>query len=112
MALAMAAVAGTAHMARMGPAHADRAGHCAAGLPPLTGLLLLYFTAYALRAGTLLVAAPAGSPLISARRAPSAAAGPRGPCAGGTGPPRHAPEVAVACRISMALGMVAMLLAL
>ncbi|SFF57188.1 protein of unknown function [Actinacidiphila alni] len=93
-------------------AHGGHAGHMAhsgAGLPLLTGALLLYFAGYVLRAGTTLVAAPAhahgaaSGPLISA--GPSVAGPARVPL-------RHAPEVAVACRVSMALGMFAMLLTL
>lgn len=83
-----------------GPAHeghAGHAGHAAAGIPLLTGLLLLYFAGYVLRTGRLLVAVPAHGPLISADRAAR---------------PRYAPEVAVACRVSMALAMFTMLLTL
>ena len=68
------------------------------GSPMLTGLLLLYFAGYVLRAGVRLTLVPAHAGLIT----------------GGTRTVRlrHAPEVAVACRVSMALGMFAMLLAL
>lgn len=83
-------------MARAGPSHAGHTEHASAGTALLTGLLLLYFAGYVLRTGMLLVAEPAHRPLISG--------------AVGTVPLRHAPEVAVACRVSMALGMFAMLL--
>jgi hypothetical protein len=83
-------------MAGAGPAHPEHAAHPSAGTPLLTGLLLLYFTAYVLRTGMRLVAVPTDRPLISG--------------ATGTVALRHAPEVAVACRVSMALGMLAMLL--
>lgn len=83
-------------MARAGPPHAGQAAHAGAGIPLLTGLLLLYFAGYVLRTGTALVAVPAAGPLM---------------CGGaGTVRLRHAPEVAAACRVSMALGMFAMLL--
>ncbi len=74
------------------PAHTMR---MSAGTPMLTGLLLLYFAAYVLRTG-MRVTAPAHSGAI--------------PGAGGAVRLRTAPEVAVACRVSMALGMLAMLL--
>lgn len=88
-------------MADTGPAavgHLSHTDHAGAGTPLLTGLLLLYFAGYVLRAGMRLVAVPAARPLIST--------------GSGTVPVRYAPEVAVACRVSMALGMFAMLLAL
>ena len=78
----------------MGPVHgphAGHAGHAGAGLPALTGALLLYFAGYVLIAGGRLAVAP-----TTGRS---------------TGVPLHkSAEVAVACRVSMALGMVAMLL--
>ncbi|KUJ68189.1 hypothetical protein ACZ90_21720 [Streptomyces albus subsp. albus] len=68
-------------------------GHPAAdGMPPLTGALLLYFTAYALRSGVRLV--------------PVAAAGGEYPAWS------QRPELADACRLAMAVGMCAMLLTL
>lgn len=79
-----------------GPAHSGHAGHTAGaamGIPLLTGLLLAYFAGYVLRAGTRLVAAA------------DLAAPP-----GGAIRLRHAPEVAAACRVAMAMGMFAMLL--
>lgn len=66
-----------------------------AGVPVLTGLLLLYFAAYVLRTGVRLVTAPTGAGLLSG---------------GGSVRLRSAPEVALACRVAMALGMLAMLL--
>ncbi|MGV9416565.1 DUF5134 domain-containing protein [Streptomyces sp. NPDC003674] len=64
------------------------------GVPLVTGLLLLYFTGYVLVAGARLVpsAVPAG-----------------GPAAVRWG---DRPELARACRLSMGIGMVAMLLAM
>ncbi|MDT0347174.1 DUF5134 domain-containing protein [Streptomyces litchfieldiae] len=79
-------------MAGGAPAHAE---HPPGGVPLLTGALLAYFAGYALRSGPrLLPAAPGGA---------------------GAGPAGHAeplPEVAVACRLALALGMFAMLLML
>ena len=80
MAVAMAATPG------------GHAGHGAAGAPLLTGLLLLYFAGYVLWSGARLV--------------PVATAG-GGPEAAGWG---DRPELARACRLSMGIGMVAMLL--
>ncbi|WP_328911898.1 MULTISPECIES: DUF5134 domain-containing protein [unclassified Streptomyces] len=83
-------------MAGGGGGHAEHTGHAGAGTPLLTGVLLLYFAGYVLRSGTRLVALPAPGVLI--------------PGAVGTARLRHAPEVAAACRVSMALGMFAMLM--
>ncbi|CAL9618970.1 DUF5134 domain-containing protein [Streptomyces sp. enrichment culture] len=82
MAVAMAASPGGAH----GP------GHGGSGVPLLTGVLLLYFVAYVLVSGVRLVPGPA------------VPGGPAGPNWG------DRPELARACRLSMAIGMVAMLL--
>ncbi|MFF4395137.1 DUF5134 domain-containing protein [Streptomyces sp. NPDC001480] len=67
--------------------------HGGAGVPPLTGALLLYFAGYVLFSGVRLV--PAG-------------------VTSGTGDVRWGdrPELARACRLSMGIGMVAMLLTL
>ncbi|GGS17924.1 DUF5134 domain-containing protein [Streptomyces humidus] len=76
-----AAMAGT-------PSHSH--GHGGSGVPVLTGALLAYFTGYVLLAGVrLLPAAGAGGAAV--------AWGDR-------------PEVARACRLSMGIGMLAMLL--
>ncbi|MFF2509306.1 DUF5134 domain-containing protein [Streptomyces sp. NPDC058067] len=68
------------------------AGHAGAGAPLVTGLLLLYFAGYVLWSGARLVPVPAagGAP-------PATGWGDR-------------PELARACRLSMGIGMVAMLL--
>ncbi|MEU3346728.1 DUF5134 domain-containing protein [Streptomyces sp. NPDC006700] len=68
--------------------------HGGAGVPPLTGALLLYFTGYVLLSGARLV--PAGA--VAAVGAP-----------GGTRWGDR-PELAQACRLSMGIAMVAMLL--
>ncbi|MFB8076422.1 MULTISPECIES: DUF5134 domain-containing protein [unclassified Streptomyces] len=82
-------------------AHAGHTAVAAGGVPVLTGGLLLYYMVYVLHAGTGLV--PVAMPAT----------------AGGPGPgrgPRPAwaarPELALACRLSMALAMLAMLVTL
>ncbi|MZD09624.1 DUF5134 domain-containing protein [Streptomyces sp. SID5785] len=102
-------LAGTFAMAYMSLAMAARpsghAHHAAAGLPVLTGVLLVYFTGYVLRAGVRLV--PAGAPVSSGTSVGAAS----GTGAGTAGPAwRDRPELARACRLSMAIGMLAMLL--
>ncbi|GAA2402689.1 DUF5134 domain-containing protein [Streptomyces glaucosporus] len=89
MALAMAA--GSGHPG----------GHHAAPAwtPALTGVLLAYFACYVLRTGVRLVPSGAGGPAPGGGSAEGAAAG-----------VLRLPEVAVACRLSMGLGMFAMLL--
>lgn len=91
----------SAAMAGAGAAHSGHAGHTAGGAPLLTGLLLVYFAGYVLRAGTRL-AIPAGPYAHPAAPVPP----------GGAIRLRHAPEVAAACRVAMALAMFAMLLTL
>ncbi|MFE6155717.1 DUF5134 domain-containing protein [Streptomyces sp. NPDC057889] len=76
----------------MAAAPSGHAGHGGAGAPLVTGLLLLYFAGYVLWSGVRLV--------------PVATAG-GGPPATGWG---DRPELARACRLSMGIGMVAMLL--
>ncbi|CAL9610413.1 hypothetical protein SUDANB32_05613 [Streptomyces sp. enrichment culture] len=83
------------HMAVAMAAAPQGAHHGGAGTPALTVVLLLYFTAYVLVTGARLVpvAAVAGGP--------------------GTGPGTgwgDRPELARACRLSMGIAMVAMLL--
>ncbi|MFG3346273.1 DUF5134 domain-containing protein [Streptomyces sp. NPDC048018] len=91
MAVAMSAAPG-AHGAH-GAGHGGMAG--TGGIPVLTGALLAYYGVYVLRSGARLVpvAAPAGP-----ADAPRAAA--------------SGPELTLACRLSMALAMLAMLLTL
>ncbi|OQR64088.1 DUF5134 domain-containing protein [Streptomyces maremycinicus] len=76
--------------AAMAAAPAHRHGHGGSGVPLLTGVLLLYFTGYVLLAGVRLlpVAGAAGAAVAWSDR----------------------PEVARACRLSMGIGMLAMLL--
>ncbi|WP_329129440.1 DUF5134 domain-containing protein [Streptomyces sp. NBC_01476] len=92
-------------MAAAGSGAAGHTAHLDAGVPLLTGALLLYFAGYVLRTGMALVPGTAG-------RTAAVSAIPPIPAARGTVPLRDAPEVAMACRVSMALGMFAMLLAL
>lgn len=82
------------YMAAVMTASSGHHGHSGAGVPPVTGALLLYFTAYVLWSGARLVpvAAVAG-----------------GGRAAGWG---DRPELARACRLSMGMAMVAMLLTL
>ncbi|WP_225810860.1 DUF5134 domain-containing protein [Streptomyces spinosus] len=89
MAVAMAASPPAAHH-----------GHGGSGVPMLTGALLLYFAGYVLFSGARLVPAPA----------PAGGTGPTG----GGGPAHWGdrPELARACRLSMGIGMMAMLLAM
>nr|WP_202538309.1 DUF5134 domain-containing protein [Streptomyces sp. SID8379] len=79
-------------MAARPAAHAHHGGGM--GAPVLTGLLLVYFTAYVLWSGTRLV------PVTATAGAPAS---------GGWG---DRPELARACRLSMGIGMLAMLLAM
>lgn len=75
------------------------AGGTHSGLPVLTGALLAYFTGYVLWTGTRLV--------------PVAVAGPEGGTRGArTAGLADRPELARACRLSMGIGMLAMLLTL
>ncbi|MFD3442387.1 DUF5134 domain-containing protein [Streptomyces sp. NPDC058685] len=78
----------------MAPGGGPHAGHAPAGVPLLTGALLVYYAAYVLRSGVRLVPVPA-------------AAGVCGPLSFGA-----RPELAPACRLAMGLAMLAMLLTL
>ncbi|AXL87206.1 DUF5134 domain-containing protein [Streptomyces sp. CB09001] len=92
------------------PAHGH--AHGASGTPVLTGALLLYFTGYVLLTGVRLipVVAVAGSgPGAPSVPAPGGGAGADGRAAAGWG---DRPELARACRLSMAIAMLAMLLPL
>ncbi|MFJ3222062.1 DUF5134 domain-containing protein [Streptomyces sp. NPDC086783] len=96
-------------MAYMGGAMAAspsaHAGHAGSGVPVVTGALLLYFAVYVLWSGSRLVPLPgiAGTGPASPARA-------RPP--GGTVGWGDRPELARACRLSMGIAMVAMLLTL
>ncbi|KPI08338.1 hypothetical protein OK074_3635 [Actinobacteria bacterium OK074] len=82
------------------PGHHEHGG--TAGLPVVTGVLLVYFAGYVLWSGARLVPIPAVA----------GGAGGKGGGIGGVGGWRDRPELARACRLSMALGMLAMLLTL
>jgi hypothetical protein len=78
---------------------AHGAAATAGGTPLVTGALLAYYTVYVLVTGLRLVPAGPAGPVV-----PVAGTG------GGTGGGRWAgPEVALACRVSMGLAMLAML---
>ncbi|MEW2549096.1 DUF5134 domain-containing protein [Streptomyces sp. NPDC047002] len=101
---AMAYMAWAMAAAPAGGAATDgMAGMASAGAPAVTGVLLLYFAGYVLWAGArLLPGTVAAGP-----------AGGQGPVDGGPGPRwGERPELALACRLSMATAMVAMLLTL
>lgn len=91
MSVVMARSGGAGH-----GAHASHAMASAGGVPLLTGLLLVYYAGYVLRAGTRLIPV-------------SVAPAPAGAAAVGWG---ARSELALACRLTMALAMFAMLLAL
>ncbi|MEU9308479.1 DUF5134 domain-containing protein [Streptomyces sp. NPDC048256] len=74
----------------MAAAPAHQHGHGGSGVPLLTGVLLLYFTGYVLLSGVRLL------PVAGTGRAAAAWS--------------DRPEVARACRLSMGIGMLAMLL--
>lgn len=89
---------GASAMVYMAVTMAASPGHGTSGVPLLTGVLLLYFTGYVLLTGVRLVPVAAG--LV--------------PVAAGGGAVRlgDRPELARACRLSMGIAMVAMLLTL
>ncbi|MFD1657691.1 DUF5134 domain-containing protein [Streptomyces caeni] len=87
---------GALAMVYMAVAMAASPGHHGhGGVPPLTGVLLLYFAGYVLWSGTRLVPVTA----VAAAGTRSVGWGDR-------------PELARVCRLAMAMGMLAMLLAL
>ncbi|MFB7448433.1 DUF5134 domain-containing protein [Streptomyces sp. NPDC056194] len=91
MAVAMAAPGATG-------AHAGHTTGTTGGIPVLTGVLLLYYTAYVLRSGARLV------PVAATARGAAGRA-----WASGGGGRAGRPELTHACRLSMALAMLAML---
>ncbi|MFE7617391.1 DUF5134 domain-containing protein [Streptomyces sp. NPDC057496] len=93
-------------MAPGGAAHGGHGGHpghgaaaTAGGIPLLTGLLLAYYAVYVVRSGARLI------PVAAAAGGGDGG----GPAKGGWG---ARPELALACRLAMGMGMFAMLLAL
>ncbi|MFF5184371.1 DUF5134 domain-containing protein [Streptomyces sp. NPDC000345] len=87
------------------PAGAHVHGGSASGVPLLTGVLLLYFTGYVLLSGVRLLPAPGTAGPAGAGAATRAGAGAGPAVAWG-----DRPELARACRLSMGIGMLAMLL--
>ncbi|MEU4658943.1 DUF5134 domain-containing protein [Streptomyces sp. NPDC023723] len=88
-------------------------GHGGSGVPLLTGALLLYFAGYVLMAGVRLVPVPApAGPSADATAGPEARATARASARASAGGWGDRPEVARACRLSMGIGMLAMLLAM
>ncbi|MHA5048231.1 DUF5134 domain-containing protein [Streptomyces sp. SD15] len=83
-------------------------GHGGSGVPPVTGIFLLYFAGYVLRSGARLipVAAMAGGTRTSAGDTRTSVGGTR---TLGWG---DRPELSRACRLSMAIAMLAMLVTL
>jgi hypothetical protein len=96
---------GAAAMVYMAAVMADSPGqphaHTGAGIPLLTGALLLYFVGYVLLSGSRLVPVAAGP----GRAVPGGSVG------GGAGWGDR-PELARVCRLSMGIAMLAMLLTL
>ncbi|MEN8654132.1 DUF5134 domain-containing protein [Streptomyces sp. 21So2-11] len=91
MALVMAPGAGSS-------AHAGHpTGYGAGGIPLLTGALLLYYAGYVLRSGVRLMPVS----VVAA-----------GPASGAAVAWGARPELALACRLSMGIGMIAMLVTL
>ncbi|MFE2048255.1 DUF5134 domain-containing protein [Streptomyces sp. NPDC059459] len=87
------------------PAHAH--GHGSSGVPVLTGLLLLYFTGYVLLTGVRLIPVAAVAGGVTAAGGPPTGVPAGGVPAAGWG---DRPELARACRLSMGIAMLAMLL--
>lgn len=97
MALVMAGAPAGAHP------HAGH-GEGPGGVPLVTGLLLLYYAAYVLGSGVRLI--PGGTTATALAGGGTAGAG----GSGGREGWGDRPEVALACRLSMGMGMLAMLL--
>ncbi|MEV7426583.1 DUF5134 domain-containing protein [Streptomyces sp. NPDC091212] len=102
--LAMVYMAGAMAAAPSG-AHTAHAAGGAGGAPLLTGALLVYFTGYVLWAGSRLVPLPAGAAGAAGAAGVAGARGPTGLWGWG-----DRPELAFACRLSMGVAMLAMLL--
>ncbi|WP_371680010.1 DUF5134 domain-containing protein [Streptomyces sp. NBC_01276] len=97
-----------------GPEH----GHVRAGLPSVTGALLVYYAGYVLLGGARLVTAGAGALPAAAGAGSAAGAGAGIRAAGGSGADTESgvdaesgvDDLARACRLAMGTGMLAMLL--
>ncbi|WP_392668142.1 DUF5134 domain-containing protein [Streptomyces sp. LN785] len=97
MAVAMAPGSGGAGHGGASGHGMHQMAHVAGGVPLLTGLLLVYYTAYVLRSGARLIPV-------------AVTAGTGGEQAGAAWGAR--PELALACRLTMGIAMLAMLLTL
>jgi Domain of unknown function (DUF5134) len=96
---------GAAAMVYMAVEAARGGHHGGAGVPALTGVLLAYFAAYALLNGPRLVAGASAGGGAACVAVP-AGGSPGGASAG----PLAAPAMTAACRVTMGIGMFAMLL--
>ncbi|WP_406151152.1 DUF5134 domain-containing protein [Streptomyces sp. NBC_01012] len=110
--MAVAMAPGAAHATGGGHAgHGTGAAGSAGGVPLLTGALLVYYALYVLHSAGRLIPAPApvGVP-DGGGGSPRGSAG----VGGGTAAPAWGarPELALACRLTMGIGMFAMLLTL
>ncbi|MFB0631263.1 DUF5134 domain-containing protein [Streptomyces sp. AB3(2024)] len=89
-----------------GPGH----GHGRAGLPLVTGALLVYYAGYVLLGGARLVTAGGGALPTAAGGAAKAGAGAGVGGDGGGGAASGVDDLTQACRLAMGTGMLAMLL--
>ncbi|MEU1177968.1 DUF5134 domain-containing protein [Streptomyces sp. NPDC005820] len=109
----------------LAPPHAHAHGAAASGVPLLTGALLVYFTGYVLLSGARLLPVAGAAVTVGAGRTSGAGEVGGADGTGGTDGAARAPssaggavgwsdrpELARACRLSMGIGMVAMLLAM
>lgn len=104
---------GAVAMVHMSVAMASPDGHGTAGTSLLSTALFGYFTGYVLWAGARLIPAGAGVPVPATghpARRPTAPPGPAGPPDGARTGWGDRPELTRACRLSMGVAMVAMLL--
>lgn len=104
---------GAVAMVHMSVAMASADGHGTAGTSPLTAVLFGYFTGYVLWAGARLIPAGAAVPVPAAGHPagrPTVTAGAAGPPGGARIGWGDRPELTRACRLSMGVAMVAMLL--
>lgn len=98
----------TLAMAQLSSAAGGHAGHGSqiGGVPLVTGVLTLYFTLYALRTAGRLAPVLAGPAQTGVTALPAASGSWR------SAPVVNGPEVGTACRVTLAMGMAAMLVTL
>ncbi|MEU8709263.1 DUF5134 domain-containing protein [Streptomyces sp. NPDC048565] len=109
--MAVAMAPGAAHATGGGHAGHGAAAGSAGGLPVLTGALLVYYALYVLHsAGRLIPAPPPVGVPAGGSGSPSRGGGGHGGTAARAWGAR--PELALACRLTMGIGMFAMLLTL